>query len=119
MKNIPILALGAVLLASASPAVAGPFNFLFKKQQQQQQQQHDHHRQGDRHDVRDHRDERRRPSIEYRAQLRLRELGYYRGRIDGSFGRGSQSALARFQRDNRLRPNGNLNKNTLRALRLI
>lgn len=116
MKNIPILALAAVLLASVSPAVAGPFNFLFK---QQHQQQHDHHRHEDRRDVREYRDERRRPSIEYRAQLRLRELGYYRGRIDGSFGRRSQSSLARFQRDNRLRPNGNLNKNTLRALRLI
>ncbi len=57
-------------------------------------------------------------STEARAQLRLRELGYYRGSIDGSFGYGSRSALTRFQRDYRLRPTGWLDERTRRALRL-
>lgn len=56
--------------------------------------------------------------IEARAQARLRQLGYYRGPIDGDFGRGSRTALARFQRDRGLRPTGHLDRNTIRALRL-
>lgn len=55
---------------------------------------------------------------EARAQQRLRELGYYRGPVDGDFGRNSRNALARFQRDNRLRPTGSLDERTLRALRI-
>ena len=57
-------------------------------------------------------------STSARAQLRLRELGYYRGPIDGAFGRGSQAALVRFQRDNRLRPTGWLDERSRRALRI-
>lgn len=60
----------------------------------------------------------RRDRIEYRAQLRLRQLGYYRGRIDGDFGRGSRQALARFQRHHGLRPTGWLDGRTIRALHL-
>jgi hypothetical protein len=116
MKNITTLALGAILLASAGTAAAGPLDFLFGGNPQPR---HD-----DRRDFRDdHRDSRydnnrRRPSTEARAQQRLRELGYYRGPVDGSFGRGSRDSLARFQRDNRLRPTGSLDERTLRALRL-
>lgn len=118
MKNIPTLALSALLLATAGTAAAGPLDFLFKPQPQER---HDDRRHDDRRDDRrfdDRRDHRRRPSTEYRAQQRLRELGYYRGPIDGQFGRGSQGALARFQRDNRMRPTGYLDERTIRALRL-
>ena len=55
---------------------------------------------------------------EARAQQRLRELGYYRGPIDGDFGRGSRAALSRFQRDRGLRPTGWLDERTIRALRI-
>lgn len=57
-------------------------------------------------------------STSARAQSRLRELGYYRGPVDGDFGRGSRAALARFQRDRGLRPTGSLDERTLRALRI-
>ncbi|MFD0893125.1 peptidoglycan-binding protein [Luteolibacter ambystomatis] len=61
----------------------------------------------------------RRPmSLEARAQLRLRSMGYYRGPIDGDFGYGSRRALARFQRDHRLRITGWLDWSTRRALGL-
>ena len=140
MKNITLIALTAIL-AAAGPAQAGPLDFLFKLRPGQQEDRRD-----DRHD--DRRDDRnedrnedrqdwgrgndrdgnrawerdndnRRPmSVEARAQLRLRELGYYRGAIDGSFGRGSKAALARFQRDNGIRPTGWLDERTRRALRI-
>jgi hypothetical protein len=109
MKNIPTLALGAILLASAGTAAAGPLDFLFGGRPQPR---HEDYRD-------DHHDNRRRPmSTEARAQQRLRELGYYRGPIDGSFGRGSRDSLARFQRDNRIRPSGSLDERTIRALRI-
>lgn len=60
----------------------------------------------------------RRYSLEARAQVRLRQLGYYRGPIDGSFGPGSRRALARFQRDRGLRMTGYLDRYTIRALRI-
>jgi len=59
-----------------------------------------------------------RMSLQARAQLRLRELGYYHGPIDGDFGRGSRRALVRFQRDHRLAMSGWLDPYTIRALRL-
>lgn len=52
------------------------------------------------------------------AQLRLRQLGYYYGPIDGIIGRGSQRAIVRFQRDYHLPPTGWLDHRTLRALRV-
>jgi hypothetical protein len=121
MKTISTIALSALLIGSAGIAEAGPLDFLFKKHDSRHDHRHD-----DRHDRRPgHRDDRYdrdrgrpRMSTEARAQLRLRELGYYRGPIDGSFGRGSQSALVRFQRDHRLRPTGWLDERTRRALRL-
>ncbi|MGJ8635066.1 MAG: peptidoglycan-binding domain-containing protein [Luteolibacter sp.] len=54
--------------------------------------------------------------IEVRAQMRLKRLGYYRGAIDGDFGRGSRAALVRFQHSKRLRPTGSLDSKTIRAL---
>lgn len=56
--------------------------------------------------------------LEVRAQIRLRELGYYRGPIDGAFGKGSRAALVRFQRDYRLPMTGRLDARTIRALRI-
>jgi hypothetical protein len=113
MKTISTIALSALLLGSAGVAEAGPLDFLFKKNDHR----HDH-RPGHRDDRFDRDRGRPRMSTEARAQLRLRELGYYRGPIDGSFGRGSKSALVRFQRDHRLRPTGWLDERTRRALRL-
>lgn len=55
-------------------------------------------------------------SREARAQLRLRQLGYYRGSIDGSIGRGTRYAIIRFQADRRLPRTGYLDWRTLRAL---
>lgn len=73
-----------------------------------------------RHDYHDHGyDRRHRPmSLEARAQLKLRQYGYYRGPVDGSFGRGSRYALMQFQRDHRLPRTGALDWRTLRALGL-
>lgn len=59
-----------------------------------------------------------RMSLEARAQLKLRQLGYYRGPVDGDFGRGSRAALTRFQFRSGLRPTGWLDSRTVRALRL-
>lgn len=56
--------------------------------------------------------------LEVRAQIRLRQLGYYRGPIDGAFGKGSRAALFRFQRDHRLPMTGRLDVRTIRALRI-
>lgn len=61
----------------------------------------------------------RRPmSVEARAQIQLRRLGYYYGPIDGDFGSGSRRALYRFQYDRRLPRSGWLDWPTLRALGL-
>ncbi|WP_411825593.1 peptidoglycan-binding domain-containing protein [Luteolibacter sp. AS25] len=54
--------------------------------------------------------------LEVRAQVRLQKLGYYRGAIDGDFGRGSRAALVRFQQGKRLRQSGVLDSATIRAL---
>jgi hypothetical protein len=59
-----------------------------------------------------------RMSLEARAQLKLRQLGFYWGPVDGDFGRGSRSALVRFQYRTGLRPTGWLDGRTIRALRL-
>jgi peptidoglycan hydrolase-like protein with peptidoglycan-binding domain len=109
MKNITILSLAAILVSSAGIAQASPFDFLIKSPPQKEQRD-------DRGDRRH--DSPRRESIEAQAQRRLRELGYYRGPIDGDFGRGSRKALSRFQRDNRLPATARLDDRTLRALRI-
>jgi peptidoglycan hydrolase-like protein with peptidoglycan-binding domain len=52
------------------------------------------------------------------VQYRLRQQGFYRGRADGVWGRGTEAALARFQQAHRLQVTGRLNQDTARALRL-
>lgn len=115
MKTIATLALGAILIGSAGIAEAGPLDFLFGGNRHDHHNDHRHDHREDRYD----RDRGRRPmSTEARAQLKLRELGYYRGPIDGSFGRSSKAALVRFQRDRHLRQTGWLDERTRRALRI-
>lgn len=56
---------------------------------------------------------------EVQAQIRLRQLGYYRGPIDGDIGPFTSRAISRFQRDQRLPITGWLDARTLRALGVI
>ncbi|HVJ45862.1 MAG TPA: peptidoglycan-binding domain-containing protein [Luteolibacter sp.] len=116
MKTITTLALGAILVGSAGIAEAGPLDFLFGGNRHDHRDDHRHEHRDDRYHDRDH--GRRPMSTEARAQLRLRELGYYRGPVDGSFGRSSKASLIRFQRDRHLRPTGWLDERTRRALRI-
>jgi len=101
MKTIPTLFLSAILtIAAAAPAMADSER---------------HHSgspdRGRRFSPREHK--------EYRAQLRLRQLGYYHGTVDGQIGPRTQRAIARFQRDQRLRVTAWLDVHTLRALGVI
>src|ERR1700741_1955807 len=52
------------------------------------------------------------------VQQRLRQLGFYRGRIDGVWGRGTQAGLARFPEEHRLEVTAQLNPATAKALDL-
>lgn len=56
---------------------------------------------------------------EYRAQLRLRQLGFYNGRVDGQIGPMTQRAIVRYQRAYRLPVTGWLDVRTLRSLGVI
>lgn len=129
MKNTSLPILATVILSlSGSFAGAAPWNFgSFRRAPEPSR----HEERGDRHDDRrndyhgnayrgnDYRgNSHRRMSLEARAQFRLRELGYYRGPVDGDFGRRSRSALAKFQYRKGLRPTGWLDYRTQRALRL-
>lgn len=120
MNNISTIALSALLIGSASLAEAKPLDFLFRGRDDHRHDYRDDHRRPAPHRPGhvDHGHGRPRMSIEARAQQRLRQLGYYRGPVDGSFGRGSRAALVRFQRDHRLRPTGWLDERTRRALRI-
>ncbi|CAA6812510.1 MAG: Unknown protein [uncultured Sulfurovum sp.] len=51
-------------------------------------------------------------------QRSLKQRGFYRGRIDGVFGKGLKRAVKKFQRNHRIYPNGVASKKTLRLLRL-
>ncbi|BCU76486.1 peptidoglycan-binding domain-containing protein [Luteolibacter sp. LG18] len=116
MKNIPTLVFGALLtVAAAVPAEAAPY----------------HH--GPTYPSRPpgyypgpppalvypQRPASPRERKEIRAQLRLRQLGYYHGRVDGDIGPVTQRAIARFQRDHRLRVTAWLDVFTLRALGVL
>lgn len=119
MKNtsLPLLAT-VVLTLSASLAGAAPWSFESFRPAPEPPR---HGERGDRYDDRRndyHGDRHRRLSLEAKTQLRLRELGFYRGPVDGDFGRGSRSALAKFQYRRGLRPTGWLDSRTQRALRL-
>ncbi len=52
------------------------------------------------------------------VQGRLRDLGFYRGPIDGVWGAGTQQAIAAFQQGRGLDPNGQINPATAGALGL-
>lgn len=49
-------------------------------------------------------------------QTKLRESGYYNGKIDGIFGSGTKNALISFQKDNGLTADGIAGSKTLQAL---
>lgn len=50
------------------------------------------------------------------VQSRLKELGYYRGRVDGKFGSGSVQALKAFQQAHGLEPDGAAGRDTYKVL---
>ena len=50
------------------------------------------------------------------VQTRLKELGYYRGNLDGNFGRASVNALKSFQTNNGLKADGKAGKETYAKL---
>jgi peptidoglycan hydrolase-like protein with peptidoglycan-binding domain len=52
------------------------------------------------------------------VQDRLRQLGYYRGNVDGVWGAETQNALQQFQQGHGLQPDAQLNPITLSALGL-
>ena len=49
-------------------------------------------------------------------QQRLKEWGYYTGKVDGVFGRGTYNAVVRFQRQNSLSVDGQVGKKTAAAM---
>lgn len=109
MKNITTFTIGAIMLLSAGLSQASPWNNRHSDHRDRDRDRH-HHHQSHRYSHKDR--------IEYKAQVRLRQLGYYRGPIDGQFGRMSRYSLIRFQRDHRLAPSGRLDVRTIRALRI-
>jgi peptidoglycan hydrolase-like protein with peptidoglycan-binding domain len=50
------------------------------------------------------------------AQTDLAKLGYYRGAIDGLFGRDTRDAVARYQSDQKVAITGTLTTQTLQSL---
>ena len=51
-----------------------------------------------------------------KVQTRLKELGYYQGKVDGKFGRASMNALKNFQTNNGLKADGVAGKDTYAKL---
>ncbi|MFD0893090.1 peptidoglycan-binding protein [Luteolibacter ambystomatis] len=112
MKHLPTLLLGTVLaVAAAAPADAAPYHHGSYRPPG--------YRPMPPAPVYPPRPVSPRERKEYRAQLRLRQLGYYHGRVDGSIGPVTQRAIARFQRDHRLRVTAWLDVYTLRALGVL
>jgi peptidoglycan hydrolase-like protein with peptidoglycan-binding domain len=58
------------------------------------------------------------PAVVRNIQSRLREQGFYRGRVDGRWGPASETAVERFQRSRGMQPTGELTPATLAALGL-
>ena len=50
------------------------------------------------------------------VQQKLKELGYYSGRVDGVYGQGTRNAVVAFQKANGLTADGVVGQNTARAL---
>jgi len=65
---------------------------------------------------RESRDYDRRHSTAADVQNALARRGYYRGSIDGSLGRQSRQAIARYQEDRGLQVTGDINSSLLRSL---
>jgi peptidoglycan hydrolase-like protein with peptidoglycan-binding domain len=59
-----------------------------------------------------------RPSSVRAVQGRLRDLGFYTGGVDGVWGQSTQNAVAQFQQNRGLQPNGQLNSATVNAMGL-
>jgi peptidoglycan hydrolase-like protein with peptidoglycan-binding domain len=59
------------------------------------------------------------PATISQAQTVLRDLGYYNGRIDGQLNVVTRSSIGMFQRDQRIRQTGFLDRETLERLGLI
>jgi len=57
--------------------------------------------------------------IVLKLQVKLHDLGYYQGALDGSFGPGTRSAVISFQSKNSLDADGIAGADTLRALHLF
>lgn len=53
-----------------------------------------------------------------RAQVRLRQMGFYRGPIHGQLDAATHAALTRYQTERKLKVTGQLDPWTMRALRL-
>ena len=51
-----------------------------------------------------------------KVQQRLKKLGYYTGKVDGDYGKGTQTAVKNFQKRNGLTANGKVNSKTLAKL---
>jgi N-acetylmuramoyl-L-alanine amidase len=49
-------------------------------------------------------------------QERLASLGFYTGGVDGVWGQSTQNAIARFQQNRGLQPNGQLNPATITGM---
>lgn len=59
------------------------------------------------------------PATITQAQIILRDLGYYTGRVDGRMSPATRASIAQFQRDQRLDQTGFLDRTTLDRLGLI
>jgi hypothetical protein len=120
MNTIRKFALGALLILSPAAVEASPYGYGYGYQDSYRPPMGAPHYRGPVAPYPGHyRPAPSRYRIEMQAQIRLRQLGYYRGPIDGLIGRGTRHAIVRFQYDHRLRPTGRLDHRTLRALRII
>lgn len=54
----------------------------------------------------------------YDVQRRLKDLGYYKGSLDGIYGEGMKSVILKFRKDNNLSPSHNVDKELLKALEI-
>src|SRR5205823_4072358 len=50
------------------------------------------------------------------VQQHLQQLGYYKGKIDGVWGKGSRSAMAQFQKSQGIKASGQIDDQSVQAL---